>query len=59
MEYKKDSEKFSFGFGTQKVAGKGSLSGTETENISTQKAVITAFLVVGAGLLKIIRKRKK
>ncbi|MDE6519198.1 MAG: hypothetical protein K2K91_01900 [Ruminococcus sp.] len=59
MEYKKDSEKFSFGFGTQKVAGKGSLSGTETENISTRKAVITASLAVGAVLLKIIRKRKK
>lgn len=59
MEYKKDYEKFSFGFGTQKVAGKGSLSGTETETVSTKKAVLTASLAVGTALLKIIRKKKK
>lgn len=59
MEYKKESEKFSFGIATEKVAGKGNLAETEGENAGLTK-IITAFAVTaGAGLLKIAYKHHR
>lgn len=49
MEYKKESEKFSFGFGTQSVIN-------ETGNLT---AIAVALTTVVLSLLKIKHKRKK
>lgn len=58
MEYKKEYNNFSFGIGSKKVAGKGSLENTESENTSLLNAVAVIAITVGAGLLKIILKNK-
>lgn len=62
MEYKKESEKFSFGIGTEKIAGKGSLAETESENAGLAKIITALAVTAGAGLLKIAyrnHRRKK
>lgn len=58
MEYKKESEKFSFGIGTQKVAGKGSLAETNTENAGLAKILLPVAVSVGAGILKMAVTKK-
>lgn len=59
MEYKKESEKFSFGIGTEKVAGKGSLAETQGENAGLAKIIIALAVTTGAGLLKIAYKNHR
>ena len=62
MEYKKETEKFSFGIGTEKVAGKGNLAETEGESAGLAKIITVLAVTTGAGLLKIAyrnHRRKK
>lgn len=59
MEYKKESEKFSFGIGTEKVAGKGNLAETESENVGLAKIITSLALTTGAGLLKMAYKKHR
>lgn len=58
MEYKKETEKFSFGIGTEKVAGKGNLAETG-EDAELAKIALTLAVTAGAGLLKLAYKRHK
>lgn len=58
MEYKKENGKFSFGIGTEKVAGKGNLSETESESTELAKIIVPMALTAGAGLLKNFLKQK-
>ncbi len=59
MEYKKESEKFSFGIGTEKVAGKGNLAETESENAGLAKVLTYVALTAGAGLLKKAHRKRR
>ncbi|MCM1133283.1 MAG: hypothetical protein NC340_07400 [Ruminococcus flavefaciens] len=54
MEYKKEWNKFSFGFGSQKVAGAGNLAEAESAETSTKKLVASVILFAAACLLKFI-----
>lgn len=58
MEYKKETEKFSFGIGTEKVAGKGNLAEIG-EDAELAKIALTLAVTAGAGLLKLAYKRHK
>lgn len=58
MEYKKETEKFSFGIGTEKVAGKGNLAETG-EDAELAKIALTLAVTAGAGLLKLAYKKCK
>lgn len=58
MEYKKEYEKFSFGIGQRKVAGKGNLSEAENENSTALEAVLTVVAIIGAGLFKSAVRKK-
>ncbi len=65
MEFQNNSDKFSFGFGTQRTAGKGSLnSGTpiKKQNDSTEIAGIAAaagaaVLMVSVKAIKFFKKK--
>lgn len=59
MEYKKETEKFSFGIGTEKVAGKGNLAETTGEDASPAKIAVALAAAAGAGLLKMAYRRLK
>ncbi len=59
MEYKKESEKFLFGIGTEKVAGKGNLAETESENAGLAKIITYLALTAGAGLLKTVYRKHR
>lgn len=59
MEYKKETEKFAFGIGTQKVAGKGNLAETEGEDTGLAKIAVTLAVTAGAGLLKLAYRKRK
>lgn len=67
MEFQKKSEKFSVGFGTQRIAGKGSLdSGTpikkhddSAEIAGIAAAAGAAVLMVSWKAIKLFNKKKK
>ncbi len=68
MEYQKDLEKFSFGFGSDKVAGLGDMSDAKmieiTKNKNPDKKAVILSAVSGAAsllfaVMKYNRKRKK
>lgn len=59
MEYKKESEKFSFGIGTEKVAGKGSLKDIRGETAELVKIIAPLVVTAGAGLLKFAYKNHR
>lgn len=59
MEYKKETEKFSFGIGTEKVAGKGSLKDVRGETAELIKIIAPLAVTAGAGLLKIVYKNHR
>lgn len=59
MEYKKEYDKFAFGIGTEKVAGKGNLAETDSKNVGLAEIAIPIALAAGAGLLNILRKSRK
>ncbi len=59
MEYKKETENFSFGIGMEKVAGKGNLAETAGENAGLAKTAVSLALTAGAGLLKMAYRRRK
>ena len=59
MEYKKETEKFSFGIGTEKVAGKGNLAETKGEDAKLAKIAIAFAVTAGAQLLKLAYRKHK
>ncbi len=59
MKYQKDFKKVSFGFGNEKVAGKGSLAEQLTppeKNVSDKTALIIVVLQVLIGVIAIVVK---
>ncbi|MDO4862758.1 MAG: hypothetical protein Q4A05_01205 [Ruminococcus sp.] len=59
MKYQKDFKKVSFGFGNEKVAGKGSLAEQHTppeKNVDDKTALITVVLQVLIGVVAIAIK---
>lgn len=59
MKYQKDFKKVSFGFGNEKVAGKGSLSEQHTppeKNVDDKTALLTVILQVLIGVVAIAIK---
>lgn len=69
MEFKKETEKFSCGFGTEKIAGKGDLSNAVNVSEKSQKrelleiicsvAAVAITFFIRSGALKKKKKRKK
>ena len=59
MKYQKDFKKVSFGFGNEKVAGKGSLAEQHTppeKNVDDKTALLTIILQVLVGVVAIAIK---
>ena len=59
MKYQKDFKKVSFGFGNEKVAGKGSLAEQHTapeKNVDDKTALLTIVLQVLIGVVAIAIK---
>ncbi len=67
MEFRKNSEKFAFGFGTKRTAGKGNLNSEtliKNQNDSAEIAGIaaaagTAVLMISWKAIKFFNKNKK
>ena len=63
MKYQKDLEKFSFGFGSEKTAGKGSLKNSvdapeDMRKRADRNIIITIVAQVAVGLIALFVKSK-